>query len=191
MSSAKPSKTFWCSRLRIFRLRGFQCYQSLGADFVSRSLSSRRFPVVGRRSVTEFITEQFTFWKTKFRSCHRAASNICRGAPKNYESSGFRRRSACPTSSRASVPPSVITPRTAALHARVEPVHDKTESAALIFGRSYFLPRELWGGQPPIRIRTRCVDSVFEAMGPWAATQGNRAKKFWTNGLSAESVAIH
>ena len=65
--------------------------------------------------------------------------------PKNYESTGLRRRSACPTSSRASAPPSVIIPRTVALDARVEPVHDETESAALIFGRSQFLPRALWG----------------------------------------------
>jgi hypothetical protein len=83
MSSAK-SLNFWFSRLRNFRFRGFQCYQSLAADFVSRSSLSRRFPVVGRRSRSFlYLTVHviFSFWKTKFRSCHRAASNICRGDP--------------------------------------------------------------------------------------------------------------
>ena len=60
MSSAKPLKTFWFSRPRNFRLRGFQCYQCLATDFVSRFFSatfSGRWAKVGRRV---FFTEQFT-----------------------------------------------------------------------------------------------------------------------------------
>ncbi len=180
ISRRRLSEDLLRSRSGKFRLRNVFVSHVLAVSNVIKTLRPILFHAFYLRDVfrslaggrsRSFFTEHFTlysaFWKTKFRSCHRAASNICRGAPKNYESSGFRRRSACPTSSRASVPPSVITPRTAALDARVEPVHDKTESAALIFGRSHFLPGELWGGQPPIRIRTRCVDSVCEAIGPW------------------------
>src|SRR5271168_2174119 len=60
MRSTKPLKTFCFSRPRNFRFRGFQCYQSLAADFAF-ALSWPRFPVVGRRSVTEFsLSNKFT-----------------------------------------------------------------------------------------------------------------------------------
>jgi hypothetical protein len=85
MSSAKPLKTLPFSRPRSFRFRGFQCYQSLAADFLSRFFSSRRFPVVGRRSVTEFSLpnisryHRFSFLENQIPIMHRAASNSCRG----------------------------------------------------------------------------------------------------------------
>jgi hypothetical protein len=51
MSSAKPLKTFLFSRPQNFRFRGFQCYQGLAADFVSRCFSalfSGRWSEVGQ-----------------------------------------------------------------------------------------------------------------------------------------------
>jgi hypothetical protein len=53
MSSAKPLKTFWFSRPRNFRYRGFQCYQSLAGRFCFALFLGHVFRS-GRRSVTEF-----------------------------------------------------------------------------------------------------------------------------------------
>ena len=153
MSSAKPLETFWCSWLRNFRFSGFQCYQNLAADFVSRFYLRDVFRSLGGGRSRSFLYRTlhviFSFLENQIPIMSRSGPRTSAEAPPKTTSraASVAARHA-PTSSRASVPPSVITPRTAALDARVEPVHDKTESAALIFGRSHFLPRELWAANP-------------------------------------------
>jgi hypothetical protein len=128
--SAKPLTTLWFSKAANFSISRFPMLSRLAADFVSRfifAMFSGRWAEVGHGV---FFTEQFTlysaFWKTKFRSCHRAASNICRGDPQKLRVERL--------------PPPLGTPdlepgfraafadysATAALDARVEPVPDET-----------------------------------------------------------------
>ena len=154
MSTAKPLKTFWFSRLRNFRFRGFQCYQGLAADFVSR-FSSRRFPVVRRKSSRSFLYRTIhvtfqVFWKTNSIMSPSGLETSAEPTRKNRVERLSPPLAARPGAGHPAAP-SVIIPRTLALDERVEPVHDETESAALIFGRSQFLPRALWVA----RIRTR------------------------------------
>jgi hypothetical protein len=58
--SAKPLETFCFSRPRNFRIRGFQCYQRLAADFVSRFFLDDDFASLGGTRSLFFFTEQFT-----------------------------------------------------------------------------------------------------------------------------------
>ena len=152
MSSAKPLKTFWFSRLRNFRFRGFQCYQSLAADFVSRSFLRDVFQSLGGGRSRSFLYRTFhvilSFLENQIPIMSPSGlEHLPRRPRKTTSSSGFRRRSACATSSRASAPPSVIIPRTAALDAGSSPCMTKLKAQRLFLG-SHFLPRALWAANP-------------------------------------------
>ncbi len=60
MPSAKPLKTFWFSRPRNFRYRGFQCYQSLAGRFCFALFLGHVFRSWAEVGHGVFFTEQFT-----------------------------------------------------------------------------------------------------------------------------------
>ena len=99
--SAKPLKSFCFSRPRNFRIRGFQCYQRLAADFVSRFFSmtfSRRWAELGHcfSLPNNSRYHRSAFWKTKFRRRLRIVSGPAReartGSPRGVTARRERRR---------------------------------------------------------------------------------------------------
>ena len=73
MPSARPLKTFWFSSSQNFRVRGFQCYQSLAGRFCFALFLGHVFRSLGVGWSRSFYLPNnshyngFSFWKTKFR----------------------------------------------------------------------------------------------------------------------------
>jgi hypothetical protein len=92
MRSTKPLKTFCFSRPRKFRIRVFQCYERLAADFVRAFFSmtfSRRWVELGhcfslpnnsRYHKSSFLENQIPITERP--------EHLLRPRPKNYASSG-------------------------------------------------------------------------------------------------------